>query len=389
MKGSFVYILLFLITIPKSAFGQAIQNDSLSSLHITKFYTLTGTNRQDSVWNIHKEIKLPAQPIFLTVTVQDEQDKKPDLICIVYETIKIYDTLRIENGHIANFFNLTGGDYELIFINLNNKAQTKINFSIEPDFWEAWWFGPFILLTLSVVIGTIFYFIFLIRTRARLHLQFVKYELEIKALRAQMNPHFIFNCLNTIDAYILRKRFVEASDCLQKFSKLIRQILENSEYQTISIEKELTTLNLYIELEQERFGNMFDYHIQADPELSEEQYQIPPLLLQPFVENAILHGIRHLRGKRGLLSIVLAKTFVNEKESLLCKITDNGIGRKASAQLHEQHKDRHKSMGMSVTFERIMAHQAHYGAQMKTQIEDLNGVNTGTKVQIWLPLLTS
>jgi len=289
----------------------------------------------------------------------------------------------------AYYSNIPEGIYIFMVKEKGKSETTALKFIVEGPFWQKWWFSPVVFLFVLGMAAIVFSFFFLYRSRQQLHLQSVRYELEIKALRAQMNPHFIFNCLNTIDAYILRKRFVEASDCLQKFSKLIRQILENSEYQTISIEKELTALKLYIELEQERFGNTFEYHIEADPALAEDQYQIPPLLLQPFVENAILHGIRHLKDRSGLLSIVLTKTFVNEKESLFCEIIDNGIGRTASAQLHEQHKDRHKSMGMNVTFERIIAHQVHYGEQMKTQIEDLNGVNTGTKVQIWLPLLTS
>ena len=156
-----------------------------------------------------------------------------------------------------------------------------------------------------------FYFLSLIRLRQQLRLQSVRHELEVKALRAQMNPHFIFNCMNTIDAYILRKKFLEASDYLQKFSKLIRKILENSESQTISIEQEIQTLKLYVELEQEHFSHSFVSYFDIEPELMVNDYQIPSLVLQPFVENAILQGIRHLAEREGLISIILKKIKTN------------------------------------------------------------------------------
>ena len=269
----------------------------------------------------------------------------------------------------------------MFFINLNNKHSTKIHFSIAPAFWERWWFSPFVFLVISVVLGLIFYAIYLVQLRSKLRLQALRHELEIKALRAQMNPHFIFNSMNTIDAYILRKRFVEASDCLQKFSKLIRQILENSENQTISIAKELETLKLYIELEQERFSNSFNYQLDVQPELLAKEYQLPPLLLQPFVENAILHGIRHLTDRKGEILVKL-NTFSDGV--LYCLIQDNGVGRTASLEINQERQTNHKSMGMNVTMERISTYQAIFGDTMETTITDLV---EGTKVEIKLPLI--
>ena len=203
-----------------------------------------------------------------------------------------------------------------------------------------------------------------------------------------MNPHFIFNSMNTIDAYILRKKFVEASDCLQKFSKLIRQILENSENQTISIASELETLKLYIELEQERFSHSFSYQFDIQPELLEKDYQIPPLLIQPFVENAILHGIRHLTERKGEILVRLYSPSLLERgsggEVLYCQIKDNGIGRKASSVVNQQRQENHKSMGVDITMERIATYQALYGDKMETKIIDLE---LGMMVEIMLPLI--
>jgi hypothetical protein len=289
----------------------------------------------------------------------------------------------LENNDNIIVSNLLGGDYVFTVRNKANLHLSKsIKFEVEPLIWQNSWFLPLFYLFSAVIVGMITYLLSLYRLRKELQLQAIKHELEIKALRAQMNPHFIFNSMNTIDAYILRKRFIEASDCLQKFSKLIRRILENSENQTISIAQELETLQLYIELEQERFSHSFSYEFDIEPMLTENNYQIPPLLIQPFVENAILHGIRHLTERKGHILLRLTA-----KDGFLYgEIEDNGIGRKASAEINLQRQASHKSMGMNITMERISTYQAIYGDKMETKIIDLE---TGTKVEIKLPLITT
>lgn len=342
----------------------------------------------DHILNIDQPIRLNFQPSQVSIEFIDKSDStKADYQCELKVQASIVNTIHLGKSNSIHYANLLGGEYTLKVTNSTNGHTATLNFYIEPVFWEQWWFAPLIFLMTMAVMGVVFYFFFLYNTRSQLHFQALRHELEIKALRAQMNPHFIFNSLNTIDAYILRKRFVEASDCLQKFSKLIRQILENSEYQVISIEKELATLRLYIEMERERFGDTFTYLIEATPLLLSSDFRIPPLILQPFVENAILHGLRHLKERKGLLTIKLEVVLNNEKKNLYCRIEDNGIGRSASAELNEKYREHHKSMGTNVTFERIAAHQALYGAQMKTQIEDLSSPYNGTIVHIWLPLI--
>ncbi|WP_428660722.1 sensor histidine kinase [Runella sp.] len=342
----------------------------------------------DYTLNTKQPIKLNFQPSQVSIEFVDRSDSaKADYQCELKVQASIVNTISLGKSNSIHYANLLGGEYTLKVTNGTNGHTATLNFYIEPVFWEQWWFAPLIFLMAMAVIGVVFYFFFLYNTRSQLHFQSLRHELEIKALRAQMNPHFIFNSLNTIDAYILRKRFVEASDCLQKFSKLIRQILENSEYPVISIDKELATLRQYIEMERERFGDTFTYLIEAMPRLLSSNCQIPPLLLQPFVENAILHGLRHLKDRKGILSIKLEVILINGNEALYCRIEDNGIGRKASTELNEKYREYHKSMGMNVTFERIAAHQALYGAQMQTRIEDLSAPHTGTIVYIWLPLI--
>ena len=382
-----ILILSILTSVSSSGKNNNLSVTDSSNLIITKFYSKIGAIiKYDSVWDTNKKIHLQSLPTFITINLAETDKSQTRLICIISEIPKIYDTIRVENNSV-NFFNLSGGNYDLTFINLKNNHQAKVSFSIEPVFWEKWWFSPFVFLVISVVLGIIFYFLSLIRLRQQLRLQSVRHELEIKALRAQMNPHFIFNCMNTIDAYILRKKFLEASDYLQKFSKLIRKILENSESQTISIEQEIQTLKLYVELEQERFSHSFVSYFDIEPELMTNDYQIPSLVLQPFVENAILHGIRHLTEQKGLISVILKKMKNDSGEDILfCQIQDNGVGRKASSIINEQRQASHKSMGVNVTLERIRTYQAIYGNKMETIVSDLA---KGTQVEIKLPLFLS
>ncbi len=369
--------------------GYSLDVRAINQIQIEKVLILTNRNSHQ---NLTTRVLFPENnSLFLqasesSILIYFSSGHKSD-----YEyTLKYfnYDTYRTSDNTIL-FTNLPSGDYELKIVDRFHKEIRPgyLKISIEAPIWQRWWFLPMMFVYGLFFVAIFLYLFFLYRTRNQLHFQSLKHELEIKALRAQMNPHFIFNSLSTIDSYIARKQWNEASDCLQKFSKLIRQILENSENPTISIEKELATLRLYIELEQARFAGTFAYRIEVDDDLQDASFQIPPLMLQPFAENAILHGLRHLEGRKGLLLIKLQIASRNDKEYLFCQIEDNGIGRKASAELNRQYREAHKSMGMNVTFERIAAHQAHYGAQMKTEIEDLTVPATGTVVRIWLPLL--
>ncbi|MFN8345974.1 MAG: histidine kinase [Spirosomataceae bacterium] len=375
--------LIFLIYFPglASALAQRIKIDSVVAPAVAHNNRLQPFTFKD----IGSEIRAsPAQNFLFIYFTSTPKNRACEYRLIGLETYFTATT----NPYIY-YPNLPEGVYTLVLRARGaNEPTATLKIIVEGPFWQQWWFAPLVFVFILSLMGLVFYLFFFYRTQQQLHLQSVKYELEIKALRAQMSPHFIFNCLNTIDAYIVRKQFTEASDSLQKFSRLVRHILENSEFQTIGIDKEIETLRLYIELEQERFARTFRYELTIAPSLLEDSYQIPPLLLQPFVENAILHGLRHLKNREGMLSISLQQISVNQKESLFCQIEDNGIGREASAKLNEHPRDHHKSMGMNVTFERITAHQAHYGELIKTQIEDLSSPHTGTVVRLWLPLLT-
>ncbi|RDB05965.1 sensor histidine kinase [Runella aurantiaca] len=259
---------------------------------------------------------------------------------------------------------------------------------IHAPFWRTLWFRALLVFTLMGM-GYMFYRLRISQIRAevkyREEIKRVKAEAEIMALRSQMNPHFIFNCMNTIDAYIMLNKTSQASDFLQKFSRLIRMILENSRQEFIPIAEELEALELYIQLEQERSNGKFNYEITIDPRLNQRQYLIPSTLFQPLVENAILHGLRHKKGESGELYIHLKMG----EGLLIGNIIDNGIGRKASAKVNAFKKYQAQSLGTALTEERIRKLNDLYPDKTSLKIKDIQFENdTGTIVELRLPLLT-
>jgi ligand-binding sensor domain-containing protein/putative methionine-R-sulfoxide reductase with GAF domain len=176
-------------------------------------------------------------------------------------------------------------------------------------------------------------------------------ESQLMALRAQMNPHFVFNCLNSIQECIITEKYGEASDYLGKFSKLFRNVLNNSDKNLVTIEEEEDVLELYLQLEQMRFGQTFDYQITTDDDLESEDILLPSMLLQPYVENALWHGLMHKNGKRDLL---IAFKKIND-EVFECRVEDNGIGRKQSFEIKKTNINakRHKSKGMQISKDRL------------------------------------
>ena len=211
-------------------------------------------------------------------------------------------------------------------------------------------------------------------------------ELKMQALRAQMNPHFIFNSLNSINNFILRNEKEQASEYLIKFSKLIRLILENSMYSLISLDKELEALALYIELEALRFEHFFEHEIRYSNDLDTLSIKVPPLILQPFVENAIHHGLIPKNSPGHLVIDIREKD-----DRLLFTIKDDGIGREQAAKLRAHTKHMHQSLGVAVTSERINAlTNDNSNTPSKVEIHDLvdpSGKAEGTEVHLNLELI--
>ena len=209
-------------------------------------------------------------------------------------------------------------------------------------------------------------------------------DIEMQALRAQMNPHFIFNCLNSINRYIVKSDQVTASLYLTRFAKLIRLILDNSNNRSITLSNELEALQLYLEMESIRFEKQFNYQICLAEGLQPDTIYVPPLIIQPYVENAIWHGLLHL-DKPGELKIELRLTGSNLLE---CCIEDNGIGREKAAVLKSKSAATKKSLGMRLTEDRLALLNKEEGVQASVEVKDLleDGRSLGTQVILKIPI---
>jgi hypothetical protein len=210
-------------------------------------------------------------------------------------------------------------------------------------------------------------------------------ELEMQALRAQMNPHFIFNCLSSINKFILKNDTDTASDYLTRFSRLIRQSLTNSQLSLIPLSDEIEMLRLYLDMERLRFSESFNYNIVYENTIEPETIYIPPMLLQPFCENAIWHGLQHLpagrHGKEGYGKLEIIMSLQNGE--LQCIIADNGIGREKAAELKNRLNGKQKSFGLKITTERLALfnnEKTVHSFYKTDDVLDANGKIAGTKV---------
>lgn len=205
---------------------------------------------------------------------------------------------------------------------------------------------------------------------------------EMKALRAQMNPHFIFNSLNSIGDYIIKNNVQEADRYLGKFAKLMRMILENSEQKDVPLSEDLKALELYMQLEKLRLKNKFEYEIEVDENIDAATALIPPMILQPFVENSIWHGIANKEGTGKILIYIR-----RENEDMInCIVEDNGIGRKQSALINTIPGEEKNSLGMKITEERIGILNRLKNTNATVTMKDLE---QGVRVEVLLPLITA
>lgn len=248
------------------------------------------------------------------------------------------------------------------------------------------------IVTLSFITGLILLFIGTTLLQ-RQKFQFLKKQLLIRSqkLKAQMNPHFISNSLNAIESLVNLDHKQAASKYLVQFSRLCRMILTNSTSDTISLAEEIQGLEYYLSLEKLRMKDKLTYHIRISPDISVERTRIPPLLFQPFVENAIFHGIKNKQSAGHVLIDIYRENQADQKSELICIIEDNGVGREKAREIKENSIlntfNHHESLGISITEERIQMIGEMRDATL--EIEDLTdelGQATGTRVIIKLPL---
>lgn len=297
----------------------------------------------------------------------------------------------------ANFTNVPGGDYVFQLQVANNegvwsKTMLELPVHVSTAWWTTWWFR----ITLGLGLLGLVYQIYRnrvlqIRRQERIKSDFEKRlaNVEMSALLAQMNPHFLFNSLNSIDNYIIRNDTVRASEYLNNFARLMRLILNNSRTNYISLKDELETLDLYLQMESLRFKDKFQYNIQVDESLDPASVNIPPMLIQPYVENAIWHGLMHREGNgaTGQVNIEV----VRRGDNLVCTVEDNGIGREKAGALQAKRStnNRSQSMGTRITEERIEIINKLYQLNAHVQFHDLHdgyGEPSGTRVELTIPL---
>jgi hypothetical protein len=288
----------------------------------------------------------------------------------------------LTNNTTAVFGNIPEGSYTFKLKALspyNVWSETSYSFKVLPPWWRTWWAYISYALCFAVCI----YFVGRFQQRRLIQKERAKNqlrELEMQALRAQMNPHFIFNCLSSINGFILMNETEAASDYLTKFSRLIRMVLNNSKKSLISLEDELEMLRLYLDMENLRFNNGFDYNIDVDENVDSQNIFIPPLLFQPFAENAVWHGLMHKK-KRGKLQISLS----TENNILKFIIEDNGIGRAAAATLRSKSAEKNKSLGLQITKDRLSLINGYSSEKTFFEIEDLYDAKanaSGTRISL-------
>jgi LytS/YehU family sensor histidine kinase len=262
-----------------------------------------------------------------------------------------------------------------------SKPRT-LSFSIFPPFWFTWWFiGLEILFGIGIISAIFWYREKQNRTKSASEKRMV--ESELKALRSQMNPHFTFNTLNAIQLAVETSDRLVASKYIGDFAVLIRKVLENSKHSSISLEEEISMLKLYIELEQFRFSNKFLFEIIVEEDLDLNFIRIPAMVIQPFVENAILHGLAPKEGE-GKLTLKLYE----KEDAIHCVIEDNGVGRERAMEIKKLKKFSHKSMAMEITEERMDLYNKGLNDAFSIKIIDLkddNNIPQGTRLELEFP----
>ena len=340
-----------------------------------------------------QELNLKYNENTIVIVVDRFTFKKGKNETILYKLKEQNNEYKKSSTNILSFENLPPNNYELIICAVNNDGiksvkPIAVKFIIHPPFWVTTWFVVGIII-LILLIG---YFItrkiiknIKSKEKEKTRINKLISESQLSALQSQMNPHFIFNAINSIQNYVLNKKEDEAYNYLAKFSKLIRMVLNNSRENILTLQVELETLNLYIELEQLRFDNSFEYQLNIAEELDLFDIEIPTMLIQPYVENAIWHGLMNLSGERkGELKIDISI----ESNLLKVVIEDNGIGRVKSNQFKRE--SIHHSVAMKLTEERLeMINKMENTENVKVLVSDLHDEKLracGTRVELFLPL---
>ena len=295
------------------------------------------------------------------------------------------DTIVARRSALNNLKNGTQGLQNLLQLEMLRKekelSQNAINHLVEEDSlkeevltYSRWAIALLLGLIVIGILGS--KYILKVSKQRRVANQ----QLALRSLRSQMNPHFIFNALNSVNSFISENDQRSANKFLSNFSRLMRLVMENSEHNFIPLQKELEILKIYLQLEHFRFKDQFDYNVKIEEEVDEEEFEIPPMLIQPYIENAIWHGLRY-KPSSGLLNLRLSA----KKDNLIVTISDNGIGRKKSAELKTDNQKKNKSTALKNIHQRIEIFNDLHQLKIEVIIKDLNEDGTGTYVELTIP----
>ena len=356
-----------------SKFNIALSSIAIANKKIRQDYLSQLKHNENQLNFIYK-----TSPLSLNATYQ------------VYHRLKGQDSrwqLHTGNTPTLAFMNLNPGDYTLQLKAISGYESTKTSsyhFTIQEPYWNTWWFRTLLLVvTLSIILSIFYFRVRWIKRKANdsIAQQKLKTDLvdsQLTALRSQMNPHFIFNSLNSIQDLILREETEASYDYIVLFSELVRSTLNFSNQNFVSMKEEFEFLKVYLKLEKLRFGDEFTYSVNLPEKL---ELELPSMLIQPFIENALLHGLLHKKGSKSL------NITFNLEQSLRCVITDNGVGRAKSKAIKERQGGNHQSFALESIEKRLAILQEKYDYKVGYAIHDLydRGESAGTKVEIDMP----
>lgn len=346
---------------------------------------------QSALDNTNKSLAL-ARELNIMERIRDSEQRLSDIYSAMnrpqeaFAHYKLYSAAKDSVGNFENIRNSVRAEMDFEFEKkqaLQKKEQEKREIVYKEQAKRHKLQIVFVSLFILLAFGILFLIYNRLQLKKTLTLQKELAEYEQKALHLQMNPHFVFNCLGSISSFIVQNGTDSAIKYLSKFSKLMRLTLEYSKESLIPIDKEIESLQNYLELEQLRFNNVFTFSVNKSSDI-EDDTALPPLLLQPFVENAIIHGLIPKK-ENGHIAI----DFSIDGKALLCTITDNGIGIDKSQELKENLVKVHKSMALDITRKRLEMMEAYTSKTAQVNIEetkDQQGAPSGTKVVLRLPI---
>ena len=317
------------------------------------------------------------------------QYKIPTNLQYQYKLVGIDTSWKILSYNIGNlnFYQLPPGQYEFKIQAYDKngiyESQLKsFQFSILRPFWQRWWF----ILLVLIFTGCLIYLFFKVWSKRLILRQGLKERLfksQLVAIRSQMNPHFIYNVLNTVQGLLYDNRKAEVGNLLANFSDLMRKTLQSSDRQHHSLKEEIENLSLYLELEKARFDKNFEFKIELSLKDDPSDLIIPSMLLQPFAENAVKHGLMHKAGQKELVL-----QFNQSEEGLDVYIIDNGIGRKQSALINQRNKSKPQSFAIKAISERIELFNRLYKQKILHDVIDQfdeHNYPSGTVIHIFIP----